>query len=52
LYKLQKWIENIILLKNMRQIHIYSLRAALHIEINLTLCCSIKNCTKFHKVKP
>jgi hypothetical protein len=37
--------------KNMRQIPIYSLREALHIEINFTPCCSIKHCTKFHKVK-
>jgi hypothetical protein len=28
---------------------VYSLRAALHIEINFTPCCSIKHCTKFHK---
>jgi hypothetical protein len=38
--------------KNMRQIFVYSLRAAPHIEINFTPCCSIKHCTKFHKVKP
>jgi hypothetical protein len=37
--------------KNMKQISVYSLRAALHKEINLTHCCSIKHCTKFHKVK-
>jgi hypothetical protein len=38
--------------KNMRQIPVYSLRVALHLEINFTPCCSIKHCTKFHKVKP
>jgi hypothetical protein len=37
--------------KNMRQISVYSIRATLHIEINFTPCCSIKYCTKFHKVK-
>jgi hypothetical protein len=37
--------------KNTRQIFVYSLRAALHIEINFTPCCSIKHCTKFHKLK-
>jgi hypothetical protein len=51
LYKLQKCIENIILLGKMRQIPVYSLREALHIEINFAPCCSIKHCTKFHKVK-
>jgi hypothetical protein len=38
--------------KNMRQIFLYSIRAALHIEINFTLCCSIEHCTKFDKLKP
>jgi hypothetical protein len=37
--------------KNMRQISTYSLRAALHIEINLMPCYSIKHYTKFHKIK-
>jgi hypothetical protein len=37
--------------KNVRQIALYSLGADLHIEINLTPFCSIKHCTKLHKIK-
>jgi hypothetical protein len=52
-YKLQKCIENTILLeKILNEFFVSSLRAYLHIEINLTPYCSIKNCTKFYKIKP